>query len=108
MDREDIAESYPGIVFLPLKKYLKEFSIVGYYTNTISSNPWTDVNAMWAYQQAQYALSPVLLDFNNLNHQFIVFNVTSAKVLLEKIQEIQAIPILDLKNGIALVKRKNQ
>ncbi len=99
------SQPYPGVEFLPLQNYLQGQTKVGYYTDRISSSPFTDVQIMRPYQQAQYALSPVLLDYGNLEHNFIILNCQHKGCLSKIAHQFQGKICIDLKNGISLIKR---
>lgn len=69
------AHPYPGATFLSLRPGLKGVPMAGYFTDRTSTHPSTDVGVMFPYQQAQYALSPTLLDYYHpFAYEWTVFN----------------------------------
>ena len=92
---------FSGTIFSGLKKILKESKYVGYYTD--KSMDLTPYAAQFA--QAQYILAPIILDFNNTDHEFIFFDCLDEKAALKKIKEIKAIPFKKNKFGIMLATK---
>jgi len=99
----------PGDKFVPLRPYLIGVRKVGYYTDQTSENPITDVNIMKDYQQAQYALSPTILDYyHGLNYELIIFNCSSKDCIEGKggaLRDHSFAPIINLNNGISLIRK---
>lgn len=70
------AETYlpPGQAFTPLRSYLKDVPVAGYYTDRYNENFWNSAFASRIYQEAQYALAPTLLDVEDcFSHPYIIF-----------------------------------
>ncbi len=89
-----------GDKFLGLDKVLRNMKYVGYYTDKD-----LDVNQNAAeFAQAQYVLAPTILDLNNTNHPYIIFNCSTPEAAITKIKEIKAIP-LKRKLDLILAKR---
>lgn len=87
-----------GVKFLGLKDFVGHVQYIGYYTDKdLDQNQ----NAM-QFSQAQYVLAPVILDLNNLRHEFIVFDCTSPKAAMDKIKEIGAVPLRVNQFGVIL------
>lgn len=62
-----------GEAFKPLIPYLRQERWAGYLDCRTSSDPYTDTSIMAPYQQAQFILSPVLLDFKHpLRHAYLI------------------------------------
>ncbi|MBF0503492.1 MAG: hypothetical protein HQL14_00165 [Candidatus Omnitrophica bacterium] len=63
-----------GREFAPLSPYLKGTPTAGYMTCLHSSNPLIDTAIMGPYQQAQFVLSPTILDyFHPLDYRAIIY-----------------------------------
>lgn len=99
----------PGEPFAPLRPFLAHIPMAGYYTDQSSSNPGMDAGIMGLFQQAQYTLSPTLLDFfHGLDYEYIIFYCSNRKVENEKMAELNAVPIARIANGITLVRKIKQ
>ena len=77
--------------------------MIGYYTDK-------DLNQKqpaMQFAQAQLVLAPAILDtdINNPRHQFILFDCTTEKKALQKIQALGLIPLKRNNRGIILAKR---
>ena len=96
----------PGYPYLPLKPYLSNVKMAGFYTDWESPQPAIDPVTMGQFQSAQYVLSPTLLDyFHALNHEFIIFYCTKPETEEITVTKIGAIPLVRLANGILLLKK---
>ena len=108
LSRQEIRQQIPyifhGIKFSGLKEILGNTEYIGYYTDKDLDNTQDAMQ----FAQAQYVLAPTILDFNNTNHQFILFDCSSETVALNKIQEIKAIPIRKNQFGIILARNPEQ
>ena len=90
-----------GLKFSGLEKVLHNEQYVGYYTDKDIDEKLPAAH----FAQAQYILAPVILDLNNLEHDFILFDCASQKTAFEKIKEIGAVPLVRNRFGIILAKR---
>lgn len=93
---------FAGIKFSGLDDILKGAQYVGYYTDKDQSDKKNSAQ----FSQAQYILAPAILDFNNLNHEFILFDCTTEKKAFSKIREMRAMPLRKNRFGIILAERK--
>ncbi len=92
---------FPGLLFSGLQGIFKDTVYVGYYTDRDQS---IKINAA-KFAQAQYILAPAILDFNNTNHEYILFDCTSERIANAKIKEIGAIAIKKNQFGIILARK---
>jgi len=58
------------------------------------------------FSQAQFALAPVILDLNNLNHRFLIFDCDDERRAFAAMQQIHAKP-LKRNMGIILAERED-
>ncbi len=84
-----------------LTDMLRGVEYVGYFTD----KDLTDKTNAAQFSQAQYILAPVILDLNNTQRDFIIFDCTTPDVALEKIKEIDAVPLVKNKFGIILARK---
>ena len=78
-----------GFKFLGLEKVLSHVPYIGYYTDKNMNIKQNSAQ----FSEAQYLLAPTILDFNNTDHEFILFDCTSEKAAMQKIKEIHAVPL---------------
>jgi len=101
------SQSYPGKDFLGLRSYLKSIPMAGYYSDWPSSHPLTDAHTMFAYQQAQYALSPTLLDYYHpFTYKWIVLNCHDHRTEERLLKELNVSIVVRLPNGLAIGHRE--
>jgi hypothetical protein len=63
----------PGSEFLPLTRDILHERIIGYLPEKYDADIWVDVETMKPFEQAQYALSPVVLDLHTpLRHDKVL------------------------------------
>ena len=91
---------FPGLQFSGLESFFKGTKQVGYYTDKDLKQ---DENAK-VFAQAQLVLAPVVLELNNLDRRYIIFDCTDEQHALNKILEIGARPIKK-KGGLILAER---
>ncbi len=92
----------PGIKFTPLKRTIKNSRYLGYY----SDKNLKDKAKKFELAQAQYFLAPTILDLENVNHRFILLDCTTEETAFRKMQELQAIPLMQNDLGMILAQRK--
>jgi len=90
-----------GSHYAGLEHYLKEVKIIGYYTDGNLSEKLSSAK----FAQAQLALSPIILDPDNLDHEFIILDCASAKKAVDKMKKIKAVPVVINQAGIILAKK---
>ena len=90
-----------GFQFMGLEKVLANQSYAGYYTDKNMENPL----AIAQFEQAQYMLSPTVLDLNNTGHPLVIFDCTSPAAGMAKIKELglQAVSI----NNVGIILAYN-
>lgn len=84
--------------FLPLQPIFKNVPRAGYYTDKDLEIPL----AVAQYEQAQYVLAPTVLEINNTNLPLVIFDCTSPKVAITKMQELNLTPISVSPQGLIL------
>ena len=89
---------FQGFKFSGLDDILKNVEYVGYYTD----KDLTLNQHLAQFSQAQYIVAPVILDLNNTQHEFILFDCTSEEKAFAKIKEIGAVALRKNKFGIIL------
>ncbi|MBF0489741.1 MAG: hypothetical protein HQL15_03875 [Candidatus Omnitrophica bacterium] len=87
-----------GDQFKGLEVILGHERTVGYYTDKNMDNTL----AIAQFEQAQYLLAPTVLDLNQTNHPFVLFDCTSAEVAINKIKELGLQPLKANNTGIVL------
>lgn len=95
---------FSGYKFAELKIVFKNVAVVGYYTDKNMDNPRDAMQ----FAQAQYVLAPAILDFNNLDHKFIIFDCSSPQRAKEKIEGVGAVPLKVSREGIILALRPHR
>ena len=98
--RRAIPYTFIGNKFLGLSSVLKDVKRIGYYTDKSLD---VNQNAM-QFAQAQYILAPIILDLNNTNYPFVLFDCSQRTVALEKIREAGLIPVKENQFGIILAR----
>ncbi len=97
---------------LPPIFYGNKFSALrGIFTDITEAGYYTDKNLdlkphAAQFAQAQYMLTPTILDLNNTEHKYIIFDCTTEKIALKKIKEINAKPLKRSPFGIILAERR--
>ena len=91
---------FPGMKFAGLESFFEGTMRVGFYTD---KNIKQDETAM-VFAQAQLVLAPVILELDNLNRRYIIFDCADEQHALNKIMEIGARPIKK-KGGLILAER---
>ena len=95
------ASQFPGRIFSGLDKTLEGIKYAGYFTDKDINN----IAQAKHFAQAQYVLAPVILDLNNTDHEYILFDCTSLKITFDKIKEIGAVPLKANQFGIILARK---
>lgn len=94
--------SFSGNKFLGLEETFENVEIIGFYTD----KDLEEEKHAQQFAQAQLILAPAMLDLNNLNHEYLLFDCTSYEVALKKIKEIGATALKKNQFGIVLAKRR--
>ena len=92
---------FSGSKFLGLEGILKNVKYIGYYTN----KDFSVTQNVAQFSEAQYVLAPSILELNNTDHDFILFDCTTVEVALAKIKEMRAIPLKKNQYGIILARK---
>ena len=90
-----------GLKFAGLESVFRDIPYIGYYTDKDLNEKQNAAQ----FAQAQYILAPAILDLNNTNHEFILFDCTAEDKALKKIKEIHAVPIKKNDFGIILARK---
>jgi hypothetical protein len=104
METLRVRKTYPyffhGLQFSGLNHILKGQRRIGYYTDrNIDDLP----NAL-KFSQAQYILAPIMLDLNNTDCEFIIFDCSSPLVAINKIKALKVVPLQINPFGIILAR----
>jgi len=91
-----LGEHYAG-----LEHYLKGVQVMGYYTDGNLSEKLSSAK----FAQAQLTLSPIILDPDSLDYEFIILDCASPKNAVDKMKEIKAVPVVINQVGIILAKK---
>ena len=91
-----------GFQFMGLENIFKGVHTVGYYTDKDLGNRL----AIAQFEQAQYMLVPTVLDLNNTQYRWVIFDCTSAQAALGAIQRLGFTP-MKIRNGIILAYNPN-
>lgn len=102
--RARIPYTFTGDRFLGLTTFIGKAPAIGYYTD---KNIDQDSRAAMQFAQAQLTLAPTLLDLNNVDHEFIIFDCSSPQIAIKKIQEAGLVPLKANPQGLILTRRKN-
>ena len=94
--------SFLGFKFSGLEGALKGVLKIGFMTDKDLS----DRRHAAQFAQAQYVLCPIVLDLNNPNHEYLLFDCTSEEAALEKIKETASVPLKRNNFGIVLARKK--
>lgn len=87
--------------FAGLENYIKDVDYLGYYTDAKPNDD--EQSKLLAY--IQYQIAPTIVDFNNLNHEYILFACSSESVAYEIMKKIGAEPVVKNPYGMILAKR---
>jgi hypothetical protein len=98
--RANIPYVFTGVKFTGLKSVLNHAEYIGYYTDKDLDNRQDAAQ----FAQAQYILAPIILDLNNTDHEYILFDCSSLAVTLDKIQELGILPMRRNQFGIVLAR----
>ena len=84
-----------------LENYTKGVGVMGYYTDA----PEGDEAQSKLFSYAQYLLAPTILDYNNLDHEYILFVCNDPQTPLRIMSRIHAAPYKQNKYGMILARR---
>ena len=91
-----------GYQFAGIETFLEDVEYMGFFTDKDMNNP---KNAK-LFAHAQFALAPIVLDFNNLNHKYIIFACSSDGIAELYMNKINAVALGRNQFGIIIAKRK--
>ena len=99
-------QSPPGQIFVSLRPYLKNVSWAGFYIDSRNVKAFDDVKGMFLYEQAQFCLSPTLLDYYDpLKYEFVIFIFKDRTAALRKISELHGHVVVITREGLILARR---
>ena len=101
-DRTSIPLHSLGYQFMGLENVFKGIRTVGYFTDKNLDNPL----AVAQFEQAQYMLTPTVLDLNHTQYHWVIFDCTTPQVAMETIKNLGFTP-LKIRNGIILAYNPN-
>ena len=90
-----------GAKFAGLEEFTKNIDEIGYYTDMDAK----DEEQQKLFSHAQYMLAPTIVDFNNLDHEYILFVCKNQFNALRKMKEIHAQAFKQNSLGMILAKR---
>lgn len=90
-----------GKIFYGLDNVFKGIPYIGYFTD----KDLEEAAHNKQFSEAQYTIAPTILDINNTEHEFILFDCLDESLALKKIQEIHA-TILQKRGGLILARRQ--
>jgi len=91
-----------GFQFMGLENVFKGVRTVGYFTDKDLNNSL----AIAQFEQAQYMLTPTVLDLNHTQYHWVIFDCTTPQVAMETIKNLGFTP-LKIRNGIILAYNPN-
>jgi hypothetical protein len=94
---------FMGHKFSGLDNILKDSTHIGYFTDKDMNDR---LNAL-QFAQAQYILTPVILERNNTDHAYILFDCEDEQNALKKMKELGAVPLRKNRFGIILAHNPN-
>jgi len=101
-DRNSIPLHSLGFQFIGLENLFKDVRTVGYYTDKDLDQPL----AIAQFEQAQYMLVPTVLDLNNTQYHWVIFDCTSPQAAMEAIKKFGLTPV-KANHGIILAFNPN-
>ncbi len=88
------------VKYAGISEFIKGQRRIGYLTEQSLDN----IAAAFEFAQAQYALAPVILDFNNPNLEFVIISTASTQAALEMIRTARLEPVATNKLQVLLTK----
>jgi len=96
-DRTTVPLHSLGYQFMGLEGVFKDVHTVGYFTDKDLDKPL----AVAQFEQAQYMLVPTVLDLNNTQYHWVIFDCTTPQIAMENIKRLGFTPV-KMHNGIIL------
>lgn len=90
-----------GYQFAGLTQFTKGMKYIGYITDEDVTKS-DEAHRLFAH--AQYMLAPSILDLNNTEHEFLLFVCSDERKALEKIKELNAVPLKRNPFGMILAR----
>ncbi len=87
-----------GTKFFGLQQALKGETHISYWSDLNPES--TPYKAMTA--QTQYAIAPIILDKINLSHRYIIIDTQNDQIAMNKIKELNVVPIKNNHSGLIL------
>jgi hypothetical protein len=100
-ERKPVAFNFSGNRFAGLEKVLKNVKYAGYYTDLNINDPRPGMELL----QAQYAVIPIILDPESIDHRYVIVNAANIPAAIEKFKALGARPLSGSHAGIFLVER---
>jgi len=101
MYQKVIAHQKIGYKFEGLDQFIKNIEYIGYY----SDEDFSLDAPVKEFAQAQYILAPTILEYNNLEHEYILFVCKNEVNAWKKMRDIKASPLRRNKFGMILAKK---
>ncbi len=99
--RSYLPYQFVGNQFLEFRPLLENVSIVSYDSDKNLSTTENDKKIT----QAQFILSPTVLDAHNKDHRYIIFDCSNITVAAERMKKLHAIPLKINSTGIILAEK---
>lgn len=99
--KKPTAFNFAGSKFNGLQRLLKTEKYIGYYTDRDIRAP----RPMMELLQAQYAVIPLILDPQSLDHRYIIVDCADIPAAIAKFKALGARPVTPNNGGIFLVER---
>lgn len=99
-------QSIPGQEFIPLKPSLTGIMTLGYQTCIPSQHQMIDPEIMGPYQEAQFVLSPVILDYNNVSHEVLLYRCQNSADRVRWMNQFLSIKVLYQDQQLLLIRKQ--
>ncbi len=90
-----------GHKLVGLENYTKRVSVMGYFTDA----PEEDEASAKLFSYAQFLVAPTILDYNNVNHEYILFVCNNPEITKIIMTKIGAEPFKENEFGMVLARR---
>ena len=100
--KKHVSRQIIGSKFAGLEEFTRGIDSIGYYTDMDDK----DEEQSKLFSHAQFVLAPTILDFNNLDHEYVLFVCNNKLQALRKIKDMGAEPFKVNPLGMILAKRK--
>ncbi len=93
----------PGGEYKSFQPFLQNIKKIGY----INDLPLTAESRDWrSFLQAQYQLAPIILDYDNAGHKYLILHGSSMLNSIQMLDRYQASAVMVDANGVILAEKK--